>query len=34
MLDNKLIELNVKIDTEQSELAAKLKESQTNIITY
>ena len=34
MLDNKLIELNVKIDADQSELAAKLKESQANIITY
>lgn len=34
MLDNKLIEVNVKIDAEQGELAAKLKESQANIITY
>lgn len=34
MLDNELIELNVKIDAEQGELAAKLKESQTSIVTY
>lgn len=34
MLENELIELNVKIDAEQGELAAKLKESQASIVTY
>lgn len=34
MLENEIVELNVKINAEQGELAAKLKESQANIITY